>query len=212
MSLKKGLFISFEGGEGAGKTTVVHAISEFLASKGLEVVKTHEPGVTGLGKEIRRLLLQTAEPFAISAKAELLLFLASRAQNIEEVIKPALARGAYVLCDRFNDSTLAYQGEARGLGIQEVKNLCDWACGETVPDLTFFLEVEPRVGLERARKVAAFDRIEAEKADFHSRVQKGFQKIKESDPDHFTWIDANQSKEDVIASVWKVISDKIETS
>lgn len=208
MSLKKGLFIAFEGGEGAGKTTVVNAIAKSLASQGLEVVKTHEPGVTGLGKEIRKLLLQTTEPIAISAKAELLLFLASRAQNIEEVIKPALARGAYVLCDRFNDSTLAYQGEARGLGIKEVKGLCDWVCGEILPDLTFFLAVDPQEGLKRAGKVAAYDRIEAEKADFHSRVQKGFQKIKESDPDHFTWIDAGQGKERVIAEVWDVISRK----
>ncbi|MBA3237402.1 MAG: dTMP kinase [Parachlamydiaceae bacterium] len=205
MSLKKGLFLAFEGGEGAGKTTVVDAIAESLASKGLEVVKTHEPGVTGLGKEIRKLLLQTKEPLAICAKAELLLFLASRAQNIEEVIKPALARGAYVLCDRFNDSTLAYQGEARGLGIQVVKHLCDWVCEDILPDLTFFLAVDPLVGLERARKVGAFDRIEAEKADFHSRVQKGFQKIKENDPDHFTWIDASQTKDRVIADVWKII-------
>lgn len=209
MSLKKGFFIAFEGGEGAGKTTVVNAIAKSLASKGLEVVKTHEPGVTGLGKEIRKLLLQTAEPISISAKAELLLFLASRAQNIEEVIKPALARGAYVICDRFNDSTLAYQGQARGLGIKEVKGLCEWVCGEILPDLTFFLSVDPQVGLRRAGKPETFDRIEAEKADFHARVQEGFQKIKESDPDHFTWIDAGQAKECVIADVWDVILRKI---
>lgn len=212
MSPKKGVFIAFEGGEGAGKTTVVKEIAKALNARGIEVVKTHEPGMTPLGKEIREILLQSKQGVSIAPKAELLLFLASRAQNVEEVIKPALARGAWVLCDRFNDSTLAYQGWARGLGIKEVEKLCHWVCEETLPDITFFLKVDPKIGLQRAGKVGAFDRIEAEADDFHRRVQEGFQKIQKLHPDHFTWIDAGQSKAKVIADVWNLLSEKCSSS
>lgn len=138
MISKKGTFIVFEGGEGAGKTTVLAKVADALSAKGIEVVKTREPGSTPLGEEIRSLLLHSKGNQAISNKTELLLFLAARAQNIEQVIRPALERGAWVLCDRFNDSTIAYQGWARGLGIPEVEGLCSWVCGDTMPNMTFF--------------------------------------------------------------------------
>lgn len=212
MSHKKGLFIVFEGNDGAGKTTALTAAADLLADRSIEVVKTREPGSTALGEQIRKLLLygnDEKSDILISGKAELLLFLAARAQNIEEVIKPALKRGACVLCDRFNDSTIAYQGCARGLGLEKVEHLCDWVCEEVVPDLTFFLTVDPDVGLKRARQTGKFDRIESEANGFHSRVQEGFHRIAERHPDHFTVVDANRKKDQVVDSVWKAITKKL---
>lgn len=210
MTKQKGVFIAFEGGEGAGKTTVVASIADTLAAKGIEVVKTHEPGVTALGKDIRSLLLQNPNKHAICYKAELLLFLASRAQNIEEVIRPALERGAWVLCDRFNDSTIAYQGWSRGLGMEEVERLCSWVCGDIMPSMTFYLSVDPLIGLERTCKVSTLDRIESEAAAFHARVQEGFRQIAVSHPDHFTFIDAGQDKQLVAKDVWDAIVAKLD--
>lgn len=209
MISKKGALIVFEGGEGAGKTTVLGSIGEALTAKGIEVVRTREPGATALGEKIRALLLQSNEAHRISAKAELLLFLAARAQNIEEIIRPALERGAWVLCDRFNDSSIAYQGWARGLGMAEVEGLCNWVCKEIIPDLTFYLTLDPAIGLERTGKMSSLDRIEAEKEGFHQRVQEGFNKIAALHPEHFTFIDAGQAKEVVVADVWSVIVNQI---
>lgn len=212
MTPNKGLFIVFEGSDGAGKSTVMGAIADALANRTVEVVKTREPGSTALGEQIRKLLLQShqAQGISICDKAELLLFLTARAQNIEEVIKPALARGACVLCDRFNDSTIAYQGCARGIGITEVEHLCKWVCGEIVPDITFFLAVDPSVGLQRARQEGAPDRIESEAGTFHAQVQEGFHQIAALHPNHFTIIDANREKKVVVADVWKAIAAKLE--
>lgn len=211
MAQKRGLFIAFEGSEGAGKTTVTTAVAEALEKRGIEVVRTREPGSTPLGEKIRDLLLHQSHEngLPIGSKAELLLFLAARAQNLEEVIKPALERGACVLCDRFNDSTIAYQGCARGLGLEDVQHLCSWVCQEILPDITFFLEIDPKIGLERTHKISAFDRIESEAAEFHSRVQEGFKKIAALHPDHFTRIDADREKNLVIEDVWKVIASKL---
>ncbi len=209
MISKRGAFIVFEGGEGAGKTTVLAGIAEALEAKGIEVVKTREPGATALGEELRALLLQSNGAHAISSKTELLLFLAARAQNIEALIRPALERGAWVLCDRFNDSTIAYQGWARGLGIAEVEGLCSWVCGDIIPELTFYLSLDPAIGLERTRKVSALDRIESEEGDFHQKVQEGFRQIALRHPDHFTFIDASQEKGAVVNDVWKAISSTL---
>lgn len=133
-----GLFITFEGGEGAGKTTLIQALDKHLRSLGYTVVKTREPGGSSLGDQIRALLLNPRHSIDISAEAELLLFLASRAQHITECIAPALQAGYVVLCDRFNDSTIAYQGVARGLGVKRVQQLCHLVCGPVTPALTFF--------------------------------------------------------------------------
>ncbi len=205
MNLKKGRLIAFEGGEGAGKTTVLNKIAQLLMMDEFEVVKTREPGATALGEEIRSLLLESGRALTISNKSELLLFLAARAQNLEEIIRPALERGAWVLCDRFNDSTIAYQGWARGIGIAEVENLCSWVCGDIVPDLTFYLKVDPAVGLERTQNVSQLDRIEAERGEFHLKVEEGFRQIALLHPDHFTFIDASRSMGEVASDVWNVL-------
>lgn len=162
-------FITFEGGEGAGKSTLLQRMARELEARGHQVVVTREPGGSALGEHIRRWLLNRDASFTVGMKAELLLFLAARAQHIEELILPALKAGKIVLCDRFNDSTVVYQGYARGLGAQDVQELCRVACGAVVPDLTFFLDVDVRLGLRRtqgAHKENAgageVDRIEAE--------------------------------------------------
>src|SRR5580658_5141815 len=146
----KGFFVTFEGGEGSGKTTLLAQLSDVLTQQGYQVVNTREPGGTPLGETIRHWVLHQDPIKRIGNKAELLLFLAARAQHIEEVILPALQEGKIVLCDRFNDSTVAYQGWARGLGIKYVQKLCRLICGKVIPQLTLFLNVSPEVGLARS--------------------------------------------------------------
>src|SRR6187431_1687241 len=148
--MKRGIFITIEGGEGAGKTTLIESLYQHLLGLGREVLKTREPGGTPLGEEIRKILLHSTGP--VSPYAELSLFLASRAQHISELIAPALAAGKVVLCDRFNDSTIAYQGMARGLGMEEVAAVCRFICAGLEPQLTLYLDIDPAVGLSRAKK------------------------------------------------------------
>ncbi len=198
-------FISVEGGEGAGKTTLIGHLERTLGARGITVVKTREPGGTELGNQIRAWLLTRSATMKIDAKAELLLFLAARAQHIEEVIQPALAAGKVVICDRYNDSTIAYQGAGRGLGVDWVRNLCLNICGQVVPDLTFYLDVNPTTGLNRTRRATKenarageVDRIEAEKKDFHERIRTAFVHFAKAEPERFCLIDANQPQRLVI--------------
>lgn len=186
---RQGLFITFEGGEGAGKTTLIEEIARQLSEEGRQVLKTREPGGTKLGEQIRSLLLLDAGP--ISAYAELALFLASRAQHILEVIGPALEAGKIVLCDRFNDSSIAYQGAARGLGMEAVSQFCKFISQGVEPHLTFYLDLDPKVGLSRAAKDRKQDRIEAETLIFHEKIRAAFLQIHRADPNRFYLIDAN---------------------
>ncbi|MBA3722380.1 MAG: dTMP kinase [Parachlamydiaceae bacterium] len=198
MKVPKGYFITLEGGEGSGKSTLVKQLAEELTKKGYDVVTTREPGGTKLGEEIRQWLLTNHNTFKIGTKAELLLFLAARAQHIEEVIRPALKTGKIVICDRFNDSTLAYQGAARGLKMNETRKLCDIVCGEIQPQLTLFLDVDPNEGLRRAKKTikkesleGELDRIEDEKIEFHQMVREGFLALAKREPLRISRINAN---------------------
>lgn len=207
----KGLFITFEGGEGAGKTSLMDKIEHDLRSKGTSVVRTREPGGTKLSEHIRHWLLDKSFDIAVGNQAEMLMFLAARAQHLEEVILPALAQGKAVLCDRFNDSTVVYQGVARGLGLEYVQNLCKVACG-TEPDLTLFLDVDPKIGLERTRKshkdmakAGEMDRIESEKLEFHEKVRQGFLKLASLYPERIKVLDASQSREDVYAQAQSIL-------
>ncbi|HEV8052982.1 MAG TPA: dTMP kinase [Parachlamydiaceae bacterium] len=199
---RKPCFITIEGGEGAGKTTLINFFERNLQDWGFTVVKTREPGGTLLGNDIRNWLLNRHESIKIGAKAELLMFLAARAQHIEEVIVPAIAAGKIVICDRFNDSTIAYQGVGRGLGLAFVQDLCNDICGQTVPDLTFYLDVDPKIGLQRTKRTSKenarageVDRIEAEALEFHQRVRNAFAEIAQSEPERFISVDASQSQE-----------------
>lgn len=199
-----GNFITLEGGEGSGKTTLLYQLKDFLGRRGCEVVLTREPGGTVLGEQIRGLLLNPQGSTPISPLSELLLFLAARAQHIQEVILPAIRAGKIVLCDRFNDSTIAYQGSARGLGVDYVKKLCHEVCGAVVPSLTLFLEVTPEVGLARAKKVqkeygssGEFDRIESEAIHFHKKIQDALQTLAKEEPFRIHIINAELPQEAV---------------
>lgn len=168
-----GVLIVFEGGEGAGKTTISELIYSHLKQRKLPVVKTREPGGCELGEQVRELVLCQSR-YDLSARAELLLFLAARAQHVHEVILPALQKGNIVLCDRFHDSTIVYQGIGRNLGVNSVKEMSSWAANGVDADLTFYLDVSPQVAAQRLHKRNYSDRIEAEGEIFHQRIREGF--------------------------------------
>lgn len=214
----KGHFITLEGGEGAGKTTLLHYLAAFLTQRGYEVLTTREPGGSLLGETVRNWLLQQNSAFAIGHEAELLLFLAARAQHIEEKIRPALEAGKIVLCDRFNDSTIAYQGGARGLGVEHVQKLCHLVCGPVIPELTLFLDVSPEKGLSRSKGVnkehaarGELDRIESEALSFHRKIQETFEFLTSQEPLRFQKIDANQSQEHVRKQAVEALEKKFFT-
>lgn len=200
--LKKGLFITFEGGEGSGKTTLQQKILSHLQSKGFSSISTRAPGGTPLGLSIRDLLLHQKNQF-LSKKAELFLFLADRAQHVAELILPALNEKKIVLCDRFNDSTLAYQGAARHGNLEFIELLCSFVTDELLPDLTLYLDVDPMVGLKRARQAIAkqgkaeYDRLENEALEFHQRVRASYLEIAHKHPKRFVIIDSHRSMDEV---------------
>lgn len=194
---KKGLFITFEGGDGAGKSTLIEKIYQRLIQSGCDVFLTRAPGGTEIGKEIRNLVLHKQDAF-LSKRCELLLFLADRAQHVEEKIIPALNRGQIVLCDRFNDSSIAYQGGARGLTPEIVGNLCHFACDGLNPDLTLYLDLDPKIGFERVKKAGmSKDRIESETIEFHQKIREAFKQIAKNEPKRFIIIDASKSPDEV---------------
>ena len=178
---KKGLFLTFEGGEGGGKSTQIRLLQMKFAAAGREVISAHAPGGTAIADQVRELLL-SQELKGVVPLAELFLYLASRAQHVAELVEPALARGAVVICDRFADSSLVYQGMARGLGATLVRSLNRIACQGRKPDLTFILDIDPREGLLRAGARAALDRIESEKISFHQAVRRGFRALAKAEP------------------------------
>lgn len=202
MKLNSGLFITFEGGEGAGKTTLINEIERRLKEEGFEVLRTREPGGTQLGEAIRNLLLHQGH---VSPYAELCLFLASRAQHIQEIIGPALEEGKIVLCDRFNDSSIAYQGAARGLGIEKVSEFCQFISQGLQPHLTLYLDIEASIGLGRAKSARSQDRIEAEEVSFHDKIRQAYIQIHKKDRKRFHLLDAAQSPAKVFEDAMRLI-------
>lgn len=203
----RGKFITFEGGEGCGKSTQVSLAAEALAAHGIEVVRVREPGGTRLAELVRGLLKDEADDPPCD-RAELLLFLAARAQLVEKVIRPALAAGKWVVSDRFSDSTFAYQGYGRGMSLDVIRVANDFACGGIVPDLTLLLEVSPATAHSRMRSreaatQTAADRIERAGDAFHSRLHEGFEALADADPERIKRIDANPSVGEVWCEVWK---------
>ena len=197
-----GLFIAFEGGEGSGKTTQARLIAIWLREIGYDVVTTHEPGATKVGMRLRALLLDTAHT-GMSPHAEALMYAADRAEHVASVIQPALDRGAVVISDRYVDSSLAYQGNGRGLSGSDIAQLNNWATGGRMPDLTILLDMPPEAGLGRRARSA--DRLEAEPPEFHRRVRAGFLALARADPSRYLVLDATRS----VAEVSSEIKDRI---
>lgn len=196
----KGLFITFEGIEGCGKSTQVQKLKEHLEAHGHRVDLTREPGGTPIGEAIRKILLEPANT-AMTATTELLLYQAARAQHVAERIRPALEQGTIVLCDRFVDSTTAYQGAGRGLPLHEIERLHGLATANLAPDLTIVLDLPAEEGLKRAMNAREFDRIEREAIDFHREVRQAFLRIAESDPQRVKTIDGLLPIEEVAGQI-----------
>ncbi|RBY83473.1 dTMP kinase [Blastococcus sp. TF02A-30] len=195
-----GVFIAFEGGEGAGKSTQVRRLQEWLTNEGLVARSTFEPGATPSGAAIRAIVLDRAHT-GISPRSEALLYAADRAQHVHDVLRPALDAGEVVITDRFIDSSLAYQGAGRTIPLDDVRMLSRWATEGLRPDLTILLDLPPEVGLARARGRAAADRIESESLDFHQRVRATFLGLAESDPDRYLVVDARLSPDEISAAI-----------
>ena len=211
------MLITFEGGEGAGKTSLINRLGKELSSQGLQLLKTREPGGSPLSEHIRSWLLNLDFDVKVGKQAELLLFLAARAQHLEELIIPALQADKIVLCDRFNESTIVYQGLARGLGFEKTAALCKLVSDGVEPDLTFFLDVDPIIGLERTKRTrkenandGEMDRIESEGLLFHKLVREGFQRLAAENPGRIHTLDANKSESEVFHDALKVLERKME--
>ncbi len=192
-----GYFVAFEGGEGAGKSTQEALLAQALVERGMSVVRTREPGGTPAGERIREILL-SPDYEGLDPRAEALLFAAARGEHVARVIRPALERGDVVICDRYIDSSVAYQGYGRELGPSRVRDLSLWATGDLVPDLTVVLDVDPQVGLAR---FAQRDRLEAEPLEYHQQVRSAFLALAESEPDRYLVLDARQDVEVVGAAI-----------
>ena len=197
MLILKGKFITFEGPEGSGKTSVIIGVKEYFEKQGLNVITTREPGGIRIAEDIRNVILNT-ENTEMDAHAEALLFAAARSQHFSEKIAPALQENTIILCDRFIDSSLAYQGHARGLGIDEVYAINKFAIGNHLPQLTIFIDVPPSVGLQRVfsntRKV---DRLDLETLAFHEKVYEGYKLLIDMFPERIKTIDGTQKVEEV---------------
>ena len=202
---KRAPFITLEGGEGAGKTTQLELLAERIGRIPLPVSTTFEPGGNQMGSALRQ-LLSDASQIPISPKAELLMYLADRAQHVETEILPHLSNGVVVICDRFSDSSEVYQGRARGLGREEVRRLNRWVCGEVWPDLTLLLDLDPKTGLGRVRKRQGdlgLDRMELEALEFHEAVRRGFLEQAEAEPERIKVIDASRDEKEVARRIWE---------
>ena len=200
-----GLFITFEGGDGVGKSTQVRLLADYLAGQGRTVITTREPGGTELGQEIRNIVLHHRGE--IAPRAEALLYAADRAHHISTLVRPALERGEVVLQDRYFDSSVAYQGAGRVLDGDEIRNISMWATGDLVPDLTILLDLEPtaaRVRLDADDKV--FDRLENEKQEFHARVREGFLALAAAEPQRWLVLDASASRDEIAAAIQARVS------
>ena len=202
----RGMFITFEGGDGSGKSTQIQSVRDWFESRGREVIVTREPGGTELGTEIRRLVQNGPED--VDARTEALLYAADRAYHVATVIRPALERGAVVLGDRYIDSSLAYQGVARSLGVDEIASLSAWATQGLYPSLTFLLDLPPEVGARR--RTDAPDRMERESMDFHERVRHEYLRLADAEPERIVVIDAVGTVDEVFSEIRGVLVERFD--
>lgn len=203
--MKKGLFITFEGTDGCGKTTQIELLKRYLEEKGYKVVLTREPGAKGLGEKLREILLNYDGD--VSSNCESFLFLADRAQHIDMLIKPAIERGEVVLCDRHTDSTVAYQGYGRGLDLDQIRMLNDIATNGVKPDMTFVFDIDIETAQKRVGKTK--DRMESAGIEFFKRVRQGYLEIAKSEPERVKVLDATQTIETIANQVKGYIDTKL---
>ncbi|MCI1272942.1 MAG: dTMP kinase [Clostridiaceae bacterium] len=199
---KKGLFITFEGADGCGKTTQLKLLAQYLEQKGREILITREPGGKGLGEKVREILLNYDGD--VSPRCEEFLFLADRAQNIDIIVNPAIKSGKIVLCDRHTDSTIAYQGYGRGLDIDRIKNLNNMATNGRIPDLTFIFDIDTKTSMQRVGKEK--DRMESAGIEFHNRVRQGYLEIAKQEPNRVKVLDATKSIEEIHKKVVEIVN------
>jgi dTMP kinase len=211
-----GKFITFEGPEGGGKSTQMRMLAEYFDREGIDHVTTREPGGPPISEQIRQIILDPDNP-AMTDRTELLLMLASRAQHTEEFIIPQLKSGKVVLCDRYNDSTLAYQSYGRGFPLELAKEMCEFASEGLAPDRTYLFDIDSHVGIERSRKVhkdispeGEVDRMEAQEIEFHIKVRQGFLDLAREDPQRFLLFDATNPIDQIHAAIVKDIKNIID--
>jgi len=207
---KEGFFITLEGGEGSGKTTVLGRVTAYLQNRSMPYRITREPGGVEIAEKIRSIILDPAHT-AMDARTEALLYAASRSQHLAEVVEPALREGLTVLCDRFVDSSLVYQGHARGLGIEEVWSINRFAIGNRMPDLTFYLDVDPEIGLSRiaANQEREVNRLDLESLSFHKKVREGYQLLAQANPDRIVVLDANRPIHMVEQDIVRTLEERV---
>jgi len=210
---KQGVFITLEGPDGSGKSTQVSLLTEQLRARGIEPVVTREPGGTRTGELIREILQHDRSEEPLAPETETFLFLAARAQLVRAVIRPALLEGRWVLCDRFMDSTVAYQGYGRGLGPALIEPMNALAVGETVPDLTILLDLDPAIGLERIghrnRAIGRqADRLERETLAFHERLREGYLALAARFPERIRLVDARPEPREVFLRIWSLLEER----
>ena len=206
--MKQGMFITFEGPEGAGKTTVLNKLSVVLQEQGHKVLQTREPGGISISEQIREVLLNK-DNVSMDERTEALLYAAARRQHLVEKVLPALEEGYMVLCDRFIDSSLAYQGYARGLGVESVYQINRFAIGETMPNLTLYFDIDPKEGLARiqSNKDREVNRLDMEKLSFHEKVREGYLMLVDRFPERIKVVDASASIDTVLEKSLAIILD-----
>jgi dTMP kinase len=207
---KEGFFITLEGGEGSGKTTVLGRVAAYLQNRSMPYRITREPGGVEIAEKIRSIILDPSHT-AMDARTEALLYAAARSQHLAEVVEPALREGLTVLCDRFVDSSLVYQGHARGLGMDEVWSINRFAIGNRMPDLTFYLDVDPEIGLSRiaANEEREINRLDLESLSFHQKVREGYQLLIQDNPDRIVVLDANRPIHMVEQDIVRTLEERV---
>jgi len=209
--MTKGIFITMEGPEGAGKTTILEMLYKHYKEKGIKIVKTREPGGIRIAEKIREIILNP-DHTEMDGRTEALLYAAARRQHLVEKVIPALEEGSIVLSDRFIDSSLAYQGYARGIGIDEIWKINEFAIGGVMPDLTLYFDLDPETGLARINKSTdrEINRLDLEQLDFHKRVQEGYYKVMEKFPDRLHKLEASQEVENVFEQALHAINSVLD--